>query len=444
MLRGKTPLPEEQRLKVFIYGSPGAGKTLAALQFPNAYIIDTAKETSRYTKLIQKTHSKVFDCSNPYEILKELEALRDDKHNYQTVVIDELTTIYQNLQTIWTDRFIKAQEESTRKQNSADNLLEDFGYRYWDKVKRDWRRILNIIKQLDMNVVCNAHQKDKYGDNMKIIGVTSNSDKTDEFAFDFVFRLIVRGKDQYKAICEKQRILPIEIDPEAKRFPKEFDWNYPNLLKFYNKEYIEKPTKNSELKSDNKKINQPSITKEKPKTNSKAKKDTTLNKIEKSKPKEEKTKKGTSPDKKLTNIDKIKLALEKKNIPAQDFIEFLQNVCEWTDLKSLKGLSEKRQSMLMTNWKKIILKFNETYLNQKTELKEEAEEEIKGEAEVNYQPNEPIREDQKMIIINKLKKQGLTVEELFSGFSIDSWKEISQEGAKHMIKNFKVMIGAFE
>jgi len=38
----------------------------------------------------------------------------------------------------------------------------------------------------------------------------------------------------------------------------------------------------------------------------------------------------------------------------------------------------------------------------------------------------------------------MTVEALFNGFMIESWKEISQEGANHMIKNFKVMIGAFE
>jgi len=436
MLKGKTPTPEEQRLKVFIFGPPGAGKTLAGLQFPNTYIIDTAKETSRYWKLIQKTNSVVFDCSDPFEVLKELETLRDGKHNYQTVMIDELTTLYQNLQTIWTDRFIKAQGESSRKQNSADNLLEDFGYRYWDKVKRDWRRILGTLKQLDMNVICNAHQKDKYGDNMKIIGVTSNSDKTDEFAFDFVFRFIVRGKDQYKAICEKQRILPIEIDPEAKRFPKEFDWNYPNLLKFYNKEYIEKPTKNSGLKIENKTTTPPAANK---------KKDTPLPKSEKetkSEPKKtEKTKAKAADPKSLSNIDKIKLALEKQNIPTKDFVEFLQNVCGWTELKSLGSLSEKRQNMLMTNWReKIIPKFKETYLNQKQETEEEPGE----KPEPKYEPNKPIRPDQQAIILGKLKKKGMSVETLFNGFSIDNWKEISQEGANRMIKNFSTMIGAFE
>lgn len=443
MLHGKTPQAEEMRLKAFLYGPPGSGKTLAGLQFPNTYIIDTAKETSRYYKLIQKTNSVVFDCSDPFEVLKELETLRDEKHNYQTVMIDEMTTIYQNLQTIWTDRFIKAQGERSQKKNSADNLLEDFGYRYWDKVKRDWRRILDTIRQLDMNVICNAHQKDKYGTDMKVIGITSDSDKSDTHTFDFVFRLIVRGREQYKAITEKERILPIELDPEAKRFPREFDWNYPNLLKFYNKEYIEKPTKNSGLKVENKKATPPAGIRGTA-TNF-AKRDTPLNKKKeetKSEPaKKEKAKAKTVDPRDLSGIDKIKLALEKQNIPEQDFVEFLQNVCSWDDLKSLNGLSEKRQNMLMTNWReKIIPKFKETYLNQKQEAKEEPKE----KPEPKYEPNKPIRADQQAIIMAKLKKEKMTVETLFNGFGIDNWKDISQEGAGRMIENFSVMIGAFE
>ena len=95
----------------------------------------------------------------------------------------------------------------------------------------------------------------------------------------------------------------------------------------------------------------------------------------------------------------------------------------------------------MTNWReKIIPKFKETYLNQKQETEEEPGE----KPEPKYEPNKPIRPDQQAIILGKLKKKGMSVETLFNGFSIDNWKEISQEGANRMIKNFSTMIGAFE
>ena len=436
MLQAKIPQAEEQRLKVLLYGAPGVGKTLAAIQMPNSYIIDTAKETPRYFKLIQKTNSVVFNCSDPYSVMEEMKRLRDEKHNYQTLIIDEATTLYQNMQSIWQDKFVAAQEGRSQKRNSNDNLLEDFGFRYWSKVKRDWQKLINLVRNLDMNVIFIAQQKEKYGDSQKIIGVCPDTDKKDEHLFDFVFKLIIRGKDGYKAICTKQRVLPVAIDPDAHRFPHEFDWNYGNLLKFYNKEYIEKPTKNSGLKIENKKTTPPAASK---------KKDTPLPEVKKETKSEsgktEKTKAKTVDPKSLSDIDKIKLALEKQNIPTQDFVEFLQNVCGWTELKSLSGLSEKRQNMLMTNWReKIIPKFKETYLNQKQETEEEPGE----KPEPKYEPNKPIRPDQQAIILAKLKKKGMSVETLFNGFSIDNWTEISQEGANRMIKNFNTMIGAFE
>jgi flagellar biosynthesis GTPase FlhF len=44
-LRAKKPEAVEKRLKLFMYGPAGVGKTTAAIQFPNAYIIDCEKGT---------------------------------------------------------------------------------------------------------------------------------------------------------------------------------------------------------------------------------------------------------------------------------------------------------------------------------------------------------------------------------------------------------------
>ena len=39
-LKGIKPEMKEKRLKLFLYGPAGVGKTTAAIQFPQSYIID--------------------------------------------------------------------------------------------------------------------------------------------------------------------------------------------------------------------------------------------------------------------------------------------------------------------------------------------------------------------------------------------------------------------
>ena len=44
-LRAKKPEAVTKRLKLFMFGPAGVGKTTAAIQFPNSYIIDCEKGT---------------------------------------------------------------------------------------------------------------------------------------------------------------------------------------------------------------------------------------------------------------------------------------------------------------------------------------------------------------------------------------------------------------
>jgi hypothetical protein len=54
MLRGKKPEAINKRLKMFMYGGAGAGKTTAAIQFPNSYIIDCEKGPATCTRSSRK------------------------------------------------------------------------------------------------------------------------------------------------------------------------------------------------------------------------------------------------------------------------------------------------------------------------------------------------------------------------------------------------------
>ena len=51
-LRAKKPEAVTKRLKLFMFGPAGVGKTTAAIQFPNSYIIDCERGTENYDKLI--------------------------------------------------------------------------------------------------------------------------------------------------------------------------------------------------------------------------------------------------------------------------------------------------------------------------------------------------------------------------------------------------------
>ncbi len=231
--RLKAVVPEkiEKRLKLFLYGPAGIGKTLAALQFPNAYIIDTERGAEEYGETIKESGSALFQSNDAGEIKEQLEALLTEAHNYRTLIIDPVTILYQSIQDDWAKRF---EREAVSKSKNENADMQDFGMRFWGKVKSDYKAIQRLILRLDMNVITTAHQKDVYGTNFSKTGVTFDSMKGDDYFFDYVFRLEKRAQKRY-AMTEKQRA---EIGKP--KFPDEFEWSYENFRKFYGSEIIEK------------------------------------------------------------------------------------------------------------------------------------------------------------------------------------------------------------
>lgn len=228
MLRAKSPTKVETRLKMFVYGPAGVGKTTACLQFPKAYIIDTERGTSFYDNVINKAGSVVLQTLNVDEIKEELKALATEKHTYKTLIIDPVTQVYNNTQEKWTRTF----EQYAKSEKEKD--VQDFGMRYWAKVKGDFKGLQRLMLALDMNVIVTSHQKDVYGTGFSKIGVTFDSMKGDDYLFDLVFR-VERKNGDLMAYKVKERA---EIGKE--RFPAEFIWSYENFCKFYGKEIIEK------------------------------------------------------------------------------------------------------------------------------------------------------------------------------------------------------------
>lgn len=227
-LKAKAPEVKEKRLKMFVYGSAGIGKTTAAIQFPNAYIIDTEKGTDFYAGTINKSGSVVFQSTNPDEIKEELRELLTTKHDYRTLIIDPITQVYNAVQEKWTKIF----ERHSKTEKDAE--VQDFGMRYWSKVKSEFKSFQRILLAMDMNVIVTAHQKDVYGANFSKVGVTFDSMRGDDYLFDLIFRIEKRSQKRM-ALTEKER-----ADIGIRKFPDEFEWNYDNFLKFYGAEIIER------------------------------------------------------------------------------------------------------------------------------------------------------------------------------------------------------------
>lgn len=225
-LKAVKPEAKEKRLKLFLYGPAGVGKTTAAIQFPNAYIIDMERGTDYYGESIARSGSVVYQTTNPDEVRDEIKALLTEKHEYRTLIIDPVTSLYNALQDKWSRIF----EKHAKSQEQAE--IQDFGMRYWGRVKSEYKAIQRMLMNLDMNVIITSHQKDIYGVGMQKIGVGPDSMKGDSYFFDLVFSLDnINGKRVAQTIKERAEI-------GKNKFPDKFEWSYPNFLKFYGEEVI--------------------------------------------------------------------------------------------------------------------------------------------------------------------------------------------------------------
>src|SRR3954462_8976862 len=94
VLRARKPEAVNKRLKVFKYGPAGVGKTTAAIQFPNSYIIDCEKGAENYDRIVTASNSVVFQTTDINEVIQEVKSLLTERHEYRTLVIDPITTVY--------------------------------------------------------------------------------------------------------------------------------------------------------------------------------------------------------------------------------------------------------------------------------------------------------------------------------------------------------------
>jgi hypothetical protein len=208
----------DPRLKLLLFGMTGAGKTTASV-WPDAYIIDTEHGTDHYGQMLAGRNCAVLHTTDIEEASRHIRELMSTEHDFKTLVIDPITTLYEDSQNRWTDRYTTFHQD---KGETGKAEMQDFGPAYWGKVKREQKQFISLLKRIDMNVIVTAHEKDKYapGAGLTIIGQTFDGLKGLDYLFDTVLRLTLEG--------DKRMARPIK--DRTGKFPEPFEYEYDTIL----------------------------------------------------------------------------------------------------------------------------------------------------------------------------------------------------------------------
>ena len=216
-LRGKKPTTVKKRLKLLMFGKAGVGKTTAGLLFPRPYLIDTERgaENDQYVKTLEAQGGAYWFTNDPNELIEEVQSLLSTKHDYRTLIIDPLTTIYNDL----CDKGMKEKgEEFGRYKLPADRLT---------------KHLLNLLLRLDMNVIVTSHAKGEWAN-----GAPTGKDTYDcysklDYLFDLAIEVQKRGNGERFGVVRKSRI---EAFKDAEVFP----FSYDAIADRYGRDILEK------------------------------------------------------------------------------------------------------------------------------------------------------------------------------------------------------------
>jgi hypothetical protein len=228
-----------RRMKLFVWGDYGSGKTPLLLSFPSPAIIDLEDGARFYgedTPRFKGTDYKIFPGmpKNLDEFYAIITWLETNQHPYKTLGIDPITVYYKALCQKWTAIFHKQQ------QGRAGDKVDYYRLQGsdWPYIHEEFRIFVNRLLRLDMNIIATAHSKAKYkrGTNMIYDGETFDCGQKIAYMFDTVIQVTKEDTGQKiirKGVCERDRTGRILEG-------QEFDLNYKMFEQFFGKESLEK------------------------------------------------------------------------------------------------------------------------------------------------------------------------------------------------------------
>lgn len=228
-LKAKAPVIIKKRLKAFFYGGAGTGKTYCAIQFPKPYFIDTERggENSKYVKLLTENGGAVYQTRDFKDLYEQVMALANESHPFQTIVIDPITPIYENL--------VLMHEQSIREKSHKSSS----GYsRHYIEANKDFKKLADLLLRIDMNVIVTAHAKKEYcisGNEMQVTGETFDAYKKLDHLFDLIVATKLVDK-KFMGYVIKSRIESIPTNSEI-------NFSYKSLNELYEKDFIQEKAK---------------------------------------------------------------------------------------------------------------------------------------------------------------------------------------------------------
>ena len=214
---------QADRLKMYVYGEAGTGKTVTSLQFPKPAVIDAEKGTKLYGKFFDFDR---LEASDPKEVLRAIEELIENPNGYKTFVIDPITPIYEKI----------IDSHLTRLKLKSGNPSYQLQPKDWRPINAEVKNLIDRLLALDMNIIVTAQSSALYSQEefMKVLGTKPDGPKKLPHMFDVVLELKKEkqgDKEVFMARTEKDR---------TNTLPSTFLFSYQSFVEFVGIEGLER------------------------------------------------------------------------------------------------------------------------------------------------------------------------------------------------------------